>query len=52
MLTECRRSARREAEDCRNQALLFEGKPEKPFLLKVAAAFDQLETASRKVSSH
>jgi hypothetical protein len=31
-----------EAENCRRQALEFSGKPEEPFLLRVASAFDEL----------
>jgi hypothetical protein len=31
-----------EAEKCRSQALAYIGKPEAPFLLRVARAFDQL----------
>lgn len=31
-----------EAEKCRNQALAYVGKPEAPFLLKVARVFDEL----------
>lgn len=32
-----------EAEKCRSQALAYLGKPEAPFLLRVARAFDELE---------
>lgn len=32
-----------EAEACRREALHYLGKPEAPFLLRVARAFDQLE---------
>jgi len=31
-----------EAEKCRSLAHSYEGRPEQPFLLKVAAAFDEL----------
>lgn len=31
-----------EAEKCRSQALSYIGKPEAPFLLRVARAFDDL----------
>ena len=31
-----------EAEKCRSQALAYLGKPEAPFLLRVARAFDEL----------
>jgi hypothetical protein len=31
-----------EAEKCRSQALAYIGKPEAPFLLRVARAFDKL----------
>ena len=34
-----------EAEKCRSQALAYLGKPEAPFLLRVARAFDQLESS-------
>lgn len=34
-----------EAEKCRTQALSYLGKPEAPFLLSVARAFDQLESS-------
>jgi len=35
-------SPREEAENCRRQAVAYVGKPEMPFLLRVAAAFDQI----------
>ena len=31
-----------EAQVCRKQAMLFPGRPEQPFLLKLAAAFEEL----------
>jgi hypothetical protein len=34
---------REEAETCRRRALQYLGKPEAPFLLRVARAFDELE---------
>jgi hypothetical protein len=33
-----------EAENCRRQALSYIGRPEAPFLLRVAKAFEDLET--------
>jgi len=40
----------KEAEACRREALRYVGRPEAPFLLKVALAFDDLDrrTAQRK----
>jgi hypothetical protein len=40
----------REAEDCRRRAAEFAGRPEQPFLLRLAEEFDDLaaaETAKR-----
>jgi hypothetical protein len=34
-----------EAEACRRQAALFAGRPEAPFLLRVAQSFEELESA-------
>ena len=36
-----------EADYCRRQALRFEGKPEAPFLLQLASAFEELAVGSR-----
>lgn len=33
---------RDEAETCRRQAAAYKGRPERPFLLQVARAFDEL----------
>jgi hypothetical protein len=41
-----------QAENCRKQANEFVGRPEAPFLLRVASAFDELalvDTAARHV---
>jgi hypothetical protein len=38
-----RQSYTREASYCRRQATHFEGKPEKPFLLRLAYEFEELE---------
>jgi hypothetical protein len=40
-----------EAENCRRQAADFVGRPERPFLLGVANAFEELATDRRKVES-
>ena len=34
-----------QAEDCRRQAVQYAGRPEAPFLLNVARAFDELATS-------
>jgi hypothetical protein len=39
-----------QAEKCRKQASEFAGRPEAPFLLSVASAFDMLATDSRDAS--
>ena len=36
----------KEAEACRREALRYLGKPEAPFLLRVARAFDDLDRSS------
>jgi hypothetical protein len=33
-----------QAENCRRQAIRYAGRPEAPFLLRVASAFDELAT--------
>jgi hypothetical protein len=40
-----RRSFGDEAEKCRRQAEHFAGRPEAPFLLRVARSFEELESA-------
>ena len=37
-----------EAENCRRQALSYLGKPEAPFLLRVAKAFEDLESGGNR----
>jgi hypothetical protein len=37
-----------EAEKCRRQALSYVGKPEAPFLLRLAKEFDSLNSEKRK----
>jgi hypothetical protein len=39
-----------QAEKCRRQASEFAGRPEAPFLLSVASAFEMLATDSRDAS--
>jgi hypothetical protein len=39
----------KEAESCRQEALRHLGKPEAPFLLRVARAFDDLDRSSERV---
>lgn len=36
---------KQQAEDCRRQAVYYAGRPEAPFLLNVARAFDELATS-------
>ena len=36
-----------EADHCRREAMRFEGKPEAPFLLHLASAFEELALASQ-----
>jgi hypothetical protein len=42
-----KRSFGGEAEKCRRQAEQFAGRPEAPFLLRVARSFEELESAPR-----
>jgi len=42
-----KRSLGDEAELCRRQAEQFAGRPEGPFLLRVARSFEELESAPR-----
>jgi len=45
----------KEAERCRQRAVQYAGKPEAPFLLRVAAAFEELgaaQTGSRGSKPH
>jgi len=42
-----KRSFEHEAEICRRQAEQFAGRPEAPFLLRVASSFEELEAAPR-----
>lgn len=37
-----------EAENCRRQAISYLGRPEAPFLLRVAKAFEELEGNRKK----
>jgi hypothetical protein len=37
-----------EAEDCRRKALAYLGRPEAPFLLRVAREFDRLAAEPRR----
>jgi hypothetical protein len=39
-----------EAQVCRSQATLFPGRPEQPFLLKLAAAFEKLALQEDKAA--
>jgi hypothetical protein len=42
-----------QAESCRRQATQYAGKPEAPFLLRIARAFDELASSgSRGVIAH
>jgi hypothetical protein len=45
-----KRSFGDEAEECRRQAEQFAGRPEGPFLLRVARSFEELECAPRPLS--
>jgi hypothetical protein len=40
----------KEAERCRQEALKHLGKPEAPFLLRVARAFDELDRGGDRVT--
>jgi hypothetical protein len=42
-----KRSFGDEAEQCRRQAEQFAGRPEAPFLQRVARSFEELETGQR-----
>jgi hypothetical protein len=37
-----------EADNCRREAAAYRGKPEAPFLLRVARAFDELDEVAMK----
>jgi hypothetical protein len=37
-----------QAENCRRQATQYVGRPEAPFLLRVASAFDELATRANR----
>jgi hypothetical protein len=41
-----------QAEKCRKQATEFAGRPEAPFLLRVASAFDELAIDPHAVAGH
>ena len=43
-----------QAESCRRQATQYAGRPEAPFLLRIASAFDELATgdSSRIAQTH
>jgi len=43
MTKDSRLSLLDEAEKCRRQALAYVGKPEGPFLLRIAKAFEELD---------
>ena len=42
----------KEAEACRREALRYVGRPEAPFLLKVARAFDDLDRQRSAKKDH
>jgi hypothetical protein len=44
-------SPEEEAEDCRRKALAYLGRPEAPFLLRIAREFDRIAAERHRVGS-